>query len=510
MIIFILNHSQIIRSIARVDRAQALEVTTETEVRVTIQEIKIDGSTVFTPEELQEIVAAYIGKEVNSLVLREIRKVLTREYVERGYLTSGAYLPPQDLTDGSIEIKIIEGKLSEVQILGLERVPREYLLDRLPLTSPLNVSELEAALDLLRINPLFEDLKADLREGGALGASILKIDVTEAPNYSVNLQFDNYESPAIGEYQGTVGFYANNFLGYADALDLGYSFTEGTDKVRINYQFPLDSKGATISIGYSNGDNRIVERFEELKIRAESEKIALSIVKPLIYTAKETFSLSFDFDILNTATFILDDIPFSFSEGAREGETKVAALRFGQQWVSRSPERIFALDSRFSISLGILGATDNESGLDGQFFAWQGRFQYLEKLEDRFILSFRSNLQLSGDDLLTIEQFDGGGINSVRGYRSNQIFGDSGFTSTLEVNYRPTDWLTLSPFVDFGTLIDGDLETNTIASLGLSLKAQSDWGFVRIDYAAPLVDVEKGDSLQEEGLLIGAGLTVKF
>jgi hypothetical protein len=71
--------------------------------------------------------------------------------------------------------------------------------------------------------------------------------------------------------------------------------------------------------------------------------------------------------------FLLDDIPFSFSEGPQDGKSKVAVLRLFQDWVNRDAKRVLAARSQFSIGLNAFGATKNDGSVpDGQFFAWLG------------------------------------------------------------------------------------------------------------------------------------------
>jgi hemolysin activation/secretion protein len=509
IVILLLNCSQNMRSIARGEPVFAGEIITQQASQAKIKEIRITGSTVFASKELQKVVASYLGKEIDLLVVEEIAKSLTQYYVDRGYITSGAYLPPQELTSGILEVHIIEGKV-KVEIEGLERVEPQYLLDRLRVTPLFNAKEIENALQLLRRDPLFDNIQADLKAGEQSDISVLTLKVREASNYNLSFQFDNYETPLIGEFQGTIAFSSNNFFGFTDKLNLSYGFTQGVDKASASYSLPFSSDGGRIALGYSSGETLIIEDFEELGIRSESNRFFVEVSQPLILNAKEELALSFGFDVQNSQSFILDTIPFSFSEGAIEGESKVVALRFAQRWTNYSPNRIIGISSLLSLGLNVFGATDNPSGVDGQFFSWQAGIQYLEKIDDRIFISMRSSLQLTPDDLLSVEKFDLGGINSVRGYRRSQIVADDGLNASLEVNFQPLEWLMIAPFADFGTVWGSDLEIETLASLGLSLRAESDWGFVRLDYAIPLVDVEEGDSLQEDGWSISSGIKLRF
>jgi hypothetical protein len=54
---------------------------------------------------------------------------------------------------------------------------------------------------------------------------------------------------------------------------------------------------------------------------------------------------------------------------------KVAAFRFSQEWLRRDINRVLAARSQFSLGLDAFNATINDTGTDGQFFAWLGQFQ---------------------------------------------------------------------------------------------------------------------------------------
>lgn len=64
-------------------------------IRTFVREIKVTGSTIFSPTELATVTNAYVNREVTSGDLEELRLTLTRLYVERSYLNSGAVIPDQ-------------------------------------------------------------------------------------------------------------------------------------------------------------------------------------------------------------------------------------------------------------------------------------------------------------------------------------------------------------------------------------------------------------------------------
>ena len=217
------------------------------------------------------------------------------------------------------------------------------------------------------------------------------------------------------------------------------------------------------------------------------------------------------FSYQDSNTKVLDD-PFPLSPGADEdGNTRISALRFFQEYVNRNEQKVLALRSQFSFGLDVLDATINDDAPDSLFLAWRGQSQWIRRLDEDLLLVLRGDLQLSTTDLVPLEQFRIGGFNSVRGYRQDFTLADNGLSAGAEMRIpllriRKLDGvLQLTPFVDLGTIWNSDdleIDTDFIAAVGLGLNFSAGNGFnARIDWGIPLVDVEnQGDSLQENGI----------
>jgi hemolysin activation/secretion protein len=81
------------------------------QVKVKVTRFEILGSTVFTAAELAQITQPFVGQELTFAELLQVRSAITKLYVDKGYVTSGALIPPQTLKDGVVKIQIIEGSL---------------------------------------------------------------------------------------------------------------------------------------------------------------------------------------------------------------------------------------------------------------------------------------------------------------------------------------------------------------------------------------------------------------
>jgi hemolysin activation/secretion protein len=126
-------------------------------------------------------------------------------------------------------------------------------------------------------------------------------------------------------------------------------------------------------------------------------------------------------------------------------------------------------------------------------------------------LVLRANAQLSNKALLSLEQFSIGGMQSVRGYRENQLLRDEGVFASVEA--RVPVWLakdktpivSLAPFFDFGDgwnsdKLNKDYQTIYSAGVGVLVNATRH-AQVTVYWGHPFVDLhDPKTSLQDYGL----------
>ncbi len=483
-------------------------------LQVKLQRVEVLGSTVFSPQALAAVTNPFIGKSNTLEQLTAISIAITDLYTSKGYLTSGAFLPAQDISNGVVKIQVVEGNLERISVQGLTRLQTSYVRERIATAGqpPLNLRQVEEALQLLQLDPLFSSVQAELSSGTTLGRSVLTVNLKEAAPLNVALLTQNRESPSVGSFGGTVALSHNNLFGLGDRLSANVGRTEGRTIYDVGYEVPLNARNGTLSLRYINGSSRIIEQpFAPLDINSDSETISLGFRQPIIRTPSEEVSLGLSLDRRQSQTYLEDDIPYSFSVGPEDGLSRVTVLRFSQDWSNRSPSRVLAARSQFSLGLGALGATINDTGTDGRFLSWIGQFQWVKSLgEDSFSI-VRVGTQLTGDSLLPLEQFSIGGVDTVRGYRQDQQIGDNGVIASFEVRLpivrdpEGIGLIQLAPFLDAGTIwnSNGDeITTNTLLSVGVGLQWQFNRLFTaRLDYGIPLISVDnRGDSLQDNGI----------
>ena len=477
--------------------------------RLFIKDVRVLGNTVLQTE-IDRIIQPFKRRTVTFSDLICLRSQITQLYIDNDYVTSGAFLVNnQDLSDGIVEIQVVEGALERIEITGLKRLQESYIRSRLEIaaTKPLNRKRLEEGLQLLILNPLIDTVNAELTAGQKPGNNVLLLNIQQAEAFSAGLAVDNYRAPSIGEIQGSIEVAHNNLLGFGDRISAEYSVTEGLDIYNLSYAIPWNPYDGTLSFSYDNSDSKIVdEEFRDLDIESETETFSFGLRQPLFKSPNQEFTFGLSLDVRRRRTFLQGE-PFSFSLGVEDGKSNVSVIRFSQDWVNRSASKVLAARSQFNIGIDAFDATINDTGVDGNFFAWQGQFQWVQQLSSRVLLITRIGGQFSPDSLLSLEKFSLGGINSVRGYRENQLVTDSGILGGMELRIPVTsnpNTLQLNPFIEFGkgwNKDEPDPDNATIASLGLGLRWSIDDSLsIRLDYGIPLIDVDnEGDSLQENG-----------
>ena len=483
---------------------------------IEVKEINVSGNTLFKAE-IEQLTKKFISKSTNIRELYKLRTAISQLYTDGGYVNSGAYLPPQKLKDGVIKIKVLEGGIETVEVTGNDHIKDDYIASRLKsIPTPIQTEKLLEQLQLLRLDPLIENVSAELSAGLSPGMSRLDIEVEEADSFVLSSSLDNHNSPSIGSNSRNLGLAHNNLFGFGDRASVNYTNTEGSNGLDFGYGFPINSKNGRISLAYGFNSNDIVEApFTPLDIETKSNYYELNLRQPIIAKPSREVALGFSFSRQHSESSLLDE-PFPLSIGADEsGETNISALRFFQEFIERKDDSVLALRSQFSLGVDLFNATINDDAPDGRFFAWRGQSQWARQLDSDFIFLLRGDLQLA-NDLVPLEQFRMGGATSVRGYRRDISLSDSGFFTSAELQVpvlriqKLDGVFQLVPFIDFGLPWGDDnavVEIDSLASVGIGLNFNAGNRFnARLDYGIPLTDVEvEGDSLQEDGLTFSLG-----
>jgi hemolysin activation/secretion protein len=469
---------------------------------VRVERVAFRGNRALHVSALQAVAAPYLGRELSGADIEELKNALTRRYTDHGYINSAVVLDPDvPYHDGVLGFLVIEGRLQEVRVRGLNGLHSSYVVDRLRGSGDeaLNIDVLRARFQRLADDPLFARVNSSLEAGADLADAILDVDVQRARPYSLTVALNNYRPAAIGEKAYDVSGQAHNLTGFGDVLDADLSGpieSSGGVGYGLDWQLPVGHYGTLVAASAARINTVVTEEpLSALDLRSTIERQELKLTQPWWSSLRQEFSLGAG--IAHEQESTLGNELVAFFPGFSAGATRAVTARLIPDYNYRSEQQYF------DVRLTLLHANllDDASGPmsaslpDQKYFVWSGQMHHLWEfahapfeLESRAIVQ-RTNAHISDLHALTI-----GGINSVRGFRENEFLASN--VENLNVDFR---WLalpvgtSLRPGVRLGTFFDwaagydvGE-HTDTFSSCGLTLRLK--WSRVQADlaYGLPLI-----------------------
>ncbi len=445
--------------------------------------VQLEGSTVFSEADFQDIYAEYIGKIISAADVYAIRNKITAHYSNKGYALSKAIIPPQSLEkSGSIvRIQVIEGYIDKIiWPEGLERY-RDFFsryAEKITGERPLKASTLERYLLLANDLPGLE-FRSNLQASETNpGASTLIITM-ERKWYEVGASVDNRGTEASGPYQGTVSGSVSNLLGLHERVNAAFTLAGPADDNRtqelqylaFGYAQVLTSEGLTFSFnGNASWGEPGTQTLAALDFITESFNWTAALSYPILRTRPGNLTGTLAFDYKNSESEFLN-------APSTEDRLRIvrAELAYDRRDRWKGTNQVIV-----SVSKGIegLGSTLNTntlaSRIPGKVDFWKAtvHLSRTQSLPHSFSLHGAFFGQYTDDPLLSSQECGYGGAQFGRGYDSSVVTGDQCVLLLGELRYdipiggdpllsRILTALQAYGFVDHGTIwnIDAPLGT---------------------------------------------------
>lgn len=117
--------------------------------RFTLSGVSFEGNAAVSNDELQAIAKDYVGKEISLAQVFEMSNRVTAAYRARGYILARAIVPTQRISDGVLELRVVEGFIDKVTIEGDAGGARSILEEhgqRIAAVHPLTAATMEREL----------------------------------------------------------------------------------------------------------------------------------------------------------------------------------------------------------------------------------------------------------------------------------------------------------------------------------------------------------------------------
>lgn len=211
--------------------AQQEHTLSDSNVCFDIREITVENVTVFSQAEIEGITFSFENQCIGLNKINMLVAALSNLYLSKGYVTSRAYIQPQDLSDGELNILVLEGfierfltddnQLTQTQ-LTLAFPDRENNL--------LNLRDLEQGLE--NLNRLGQNQSTTtLIPGETQGSSVVRVDNQNYAPWRGSIGINNTGSEDLGLYQFDASFIYENLLGVNDSFVTSVSSNVGEHKL---------------------------------------------------------------------------------------------------------------------------------------------------------------------------------------------------------------------------------------------------------------------------------------
>lgn len=463
--------------------------------------VTVTGAVAVPEAELAPIWGDLIGQQVDLATLDDMVARVSAAYRARGYVLSQAALPEQTVTDGQVQILVVEGFIDAVAISGgsdgQQALAGRYFAP-VPADRPLRLRTLERAV-LLSRDTFGAEVETVLEPSpDTFGAADLGVAMTPDPFLGF-AAIDNRGSRLYGDWTLSGGGTAYNLLGQNERIDGLVSASPEAGKLAfgqliLDWPIPallgtrLDGARFEMLGEISRSDPDLAQSGspDGLTLVGDEKHLRAGLIVPFVRTRSENL-----FGRLNL--------------GWRESENETDYLGI----VENTRDRLVVLEGRLTwdiadrtggvtlvdgavrqglnIGNAEVGATGPAAG-SPDFTALRLNLTRLQRLDDDGVWSLWAEAigQFATTVLPDAERFSLGNASIGRGYAPGNTTGDSGVGARLEMRRQLGESpafaaAELYAFGDWGRAYDRSLDRDneqweTLASAGVGARMDvRDW-----------------------------------
>lgn len=446
---------QVLPSIKEDKQKSEQKIEDSSGVKVLVNGFKISGNNSLETKDIELVISKYISQKMSFAQLQDITRTIADFYSQKG-LSARSYFPPQEVENGILEIIIIEGNLSEIEIdtIDAKRFSPSYAQNIIsnshPVGQPLETKKLEHGVLLLADNPGIK-VNSSLVQGKEAGDSKLKVKIEDTALFNGALMYSNSGLRSTGTDQYVASASINSPSAIGDQIIFQGMHTKGIEYGKIGYSFPIGYSGLKAGV---NASRMIYEVVEGSDADGSSHSMEFNLTQPIIKSSESTLNISLGYDKKSyenkSYSILISDKTNNIYNLALVGSRND---EFGQT----------SFSSTFSIGELDLTDVDSDYALDQNTAKTNGDFSKAvfnisrkQNLTDDINLLVSGTLQKANKNLDSGEKLYLGGINGVKAYPTNEAGGDEGYMINTKITKLLPYGFSTSAFYDYGQVKQHD------------------------------------------------------
>lgn len=457
-------------------------------VMIPVSRIVITGNHLLPTAMLQSLVAPAQGQRMNLATLQAYVAQITHAYHVHGYPIAYAYLPPQSIRDGVVDVAVMEPRYDEVQVTGQSRFSAGMVRHTVDVQSgaPVTLDTLNRSLLLLDQTPGLE-VAGNLIPGAQPQTSTLQIVRHDLPLFTLDASENNYGNRYTGTYLTNATVTANDPFGYGSLLSVNgiASSTGGLKASGFNVVSPDIWNGLRAGVYGTSIFYQLGGKFASLREAGREMQIGGDLTYPLILQPGRVLNVRFDTEgdwlaqstrstrSLSEQMIMSEQLSLNGAMADDFGGVTSADLSFSHGVLAISPGAAKAVDA-------------SGPKAEGGYLIGQVQLGRTQNLPEGFVLTGDANGQVSDKNLDSSQQLYLGGPYGVMSYPVGAGGGDEGYLLSAELEHGvPTPGLpgqvSVSALAQNGTVwvnhtvYKGFTGRNRISETGVGLGLAYDW-----------------------------------
>ena len=482
-----------------------------------VNEYRVSGVFLLSAAQVEQAVTPFLGPNKTINDVDKASEALEKAYHDAGYLTALVSIPQQKVDGGVVHLQVTEAAISRLRVVGSHYFSLGQIRDATPALAEGSVPDFAEVQDELgslnhsadrRVTPV-------LRPGKDSGTVEVDLKVEDQIPFhgeaDINNRYSQYGSPNHAD----VNMHWDNLWGLQHSIGLTLQSVVGNPQessvASLNYTWPLSTED-TLALYAVRSDSNVTY-----------SGVTNVVGTGDIYGLRYVKTLPGHTGFMHSATFGVDYKDFGQTVSlvnAGGFDTPITYLPWLMEWDGTWSDdtslRRFGISFNFHVS-DLVGsdqqfADKRYKGLSNYSY-FKGNASRKDTFNDGWTLELRSTWQVTGQALVSNEQFAIGGSDTVRGYLESSALGDLGAAGTVELSTPNlmhtaegaiTDMRFLT-FLDAGSVevLDSLTDTNqyTMVGAGVGVRLSGSHGLsLTLDYATalrsmPTVNINSGDGL---------------
>ncbi|MGC0796962.1 ShlB/FhaC/HecB family hemolysin secretion/activation protein [Pantoea agglomerans] len=401
-----------------------------------INQISLQQANLITPDTQKRLVAPYINQCLSLDRINQLVRAISEWYVQRGYITSRAFLTEQNLSHGTLNITVLEGKLEAIHLQGASA---RQLNMAFPTRAGriLNLRDIEQGMEQinrLRTTPVQIEIIPSTQPGYSI------VNLTSTPEFplTLGLNMDNsgQRSTGIGQLSGSL--VGNDLLGVADrwfvsgGRSSAFSDWRDAQNFQAGVSVPYGYGLLDYSYSWSNYHSRFNANSFDWYSNGDNISNRLSGSWVLFRNGQIKTGLQVGLNHYVSHNWLNETLLQSSSR-------KLTSLQIGFNHTQKIAGGVATLNPMLSRGMPWFDAESDKGKSDdfpkAEFRKWSVSSSYQRPVTQKMWWLSSFYAQWSPDRLYGSERLTIGGENSVRGFKEQYLSGDVGGYLRNELNY---------------------------------------------------------------------------